>query len=145
MKNLLMIALLFFGYSAFAQHPEGDKKEMHTKRQELTPQQAATLRTKQLTLQLDLTEAQQKEIEKVELARATKRKEMMASKKDRKELTTDEKVALKSKMLDDRIEMKKKMKSILTEVQFEKWEKSVQNKRGRKDRHRNKEGSPKNK
>lgn len=149
MKNLIMIVVLLFGFAVVAQNPKMEKrqnkKEMHQKMKDMTPEQVAALRTKQMTLQLDLTEAQQIQIEKLELERAKNRKTRFESKKERAELTADEMAAKKMAMLDEQIEMKKQMKSILTEAQFQKWEKSVQNKRGHKKRkHADKGNGPRN-
>jgi len=149
MKNLVMIAVLLFSFSVIAQNPgmnkRENKKEIHQKMKDLTPEQAAVLRTKQMTLELDLSEAQQIQIEKMELERAKKRKARFEIKKERSELTADELAAKKIEMLDEQIKMKKKLKSILTEEQFQKWEKSIQNKREhRKRKQFKKEGDPKN-
>jgi hypothetical protein len=133
-----MIAVLLFGFNVMAQNPKADKKEhkkeMRQKMKDLTPEQVAALRTKQMTLQLDLTEAQQLQIEKMELERAKKRKEKFDSQKKRSDLTSDELAAKKMEMLDDQIEAKKMLKSILTEEQFQKWENNVQKKRAHKKR-----------
>ena len=149
MKNLVMIAVLIFGFNLMAQNPQLDKrehkKEMHQKMSDLTPEQVAAIRTKQMTLHLDLNKSQQLQIEKMELERAKKRKEKMATRKKRNELTADEIAANKMEMLDDKIATKKMLKSILTEDQFQKWEKSVHKKgEHKKGNHFKKEGSPNN-
>jgi CBS-domain-containing membrane protein len=149
MKNLVIIAALLFGFNLIAQNPQLDKrehkKEMHQKMSDLTPEQVAAIRTKQMTLHLDLTESQQLQIEKMELERAKKRKEKMATRKKRSELTADEIAANKMDMLDDKIATKKMLKSILNEDQFQKWEKSAHKKgEHKKGNHFKKEGSPNN-
>jgi len=49
---------------------------------------------------------------------------MRTQREEKKELSKDEAFALKSKMLDEQMEFKEQMKSILTEDQFAKFEKS---------------------
>ena len=48
----------------------------------------------------------------------------MAEKEKKGEISTNEKFERSSKVLDARIAVKKKMKAILTEAQFEKFEKT---------------------
>tara|TARA_R110002050_G_scaffold204522_4_gene340236 strand:- start:171881 stop:172330 length:450 start_codon:yes stop_codon:yes gene_type:complete len=119
MKKVISILVLFIGLNALAQ-----KREM----QDLTPEQFATLSTKKMTLALDLNESQQTKIYQMTLENATKRKakreehkKSMASNQSKKP-TADERYTMQSAMLDHQIAQKKKMKSILSSEQFEKWE-----------------------
>lgn len=99
-----------------------DKKHL---REHFKPEQRAELQAKRMTLALDLNEKQQKEVQTLLLengkARAEYRRQHMADWHAGKKLSTDEKFALKSKMLDDRIAMNSSMKKILTDKQFEKF------------------------
>ncbi len=94
--------------------------------EQLTPEQRNELHLKKMTLDLDLTPAQQKEIAPIISEQSSKREakmaEMKANKEEKKQLTANEKFEMKSKMLDQQIEHKAKMKKILTKEQFEKWE-----------------------
>jgi hypothetical protein len=132
MKKLIVIALALVCIQGFAQ--EGTKErpnreERAQRTSNLTPEETANLRTKKMTLHLDLNEAQQKEIYAINLENATKRKEMMDTFKAKKESGNMEKppdaqrLAMKNAKLDHQIAMKAKMKKILNEEQFDKWEK----------------------
>lgn len=144
MKKLVVLIALLAGITAIAQKPErhrGDRSNM----KDMTPEQIATLQTKQMTLALDLTDAQQKEIYSLNLENALKRsekkKEMKARKDsgETKKLTSEERYAMKTAMLDHQIAQKEMMKKILNKEQYEKWEKMKKNReghrkgRGRKD------------
>ena len=135
MKKLVVLVVLMAGITAIAQKPErerghrGDMKDM-------SPEQIATLQTKQMTLALDLTDAQQKEIQSLNLQNAVKRSEKMNEMKARKEsgeakkLTSEERYAMKTAMLDHQIAQKEKMKKILSKEQYMKWEKMKENREG---------------
>lgn len=138
MKNLVIALILVCGVTAFAQENRRDRKErgeaskeMRAKMSDLTAEQQAELASKRMTLHLDLTEKQQVAVEKLELEKATQRKAQFKNKKDRKELSDTERFELKTKMLDEKIAYKKEMKSILTDDQYEKWEKGHKGKNRR--------------
>lgn len=104
----------------------GNAQQRKQHREPLKPEQRAELQSKKMTLALDLNEKQQKDVQKL-LAdqgkkRETLRNEYRAKKQEGKKLSTDERFALKSKMLDDRIAMRTEMKKILTPEQFNKLE-----------------------
>lgn len=121
MKNsvLAAMAIVVFTFSGMAQErePKGEKMSVEQRNQ---------LHLKKMTMDLDLTSAQQKEIAPIIAEQSSKREakmaEMKANKEAKKQLTADEKFEMKSKMLDQQIEHKAKMKKILNKEQFEKWE-----------------------
>jgi hypothetical protein len=127
MKRFLLIALALVAIQAFAQPNQGQDKrrKMHN----LTPEQAATLQTKRLTLHLDLNNKQQAEIKEILLANAQTRKAKMEAMKARKEKgelqkpTAKQRYEMANAKLDHQIAMKAKMKTILNDEQFAKWEK----------------------
>ena len=129
MKNLVSILVLVFAitFTTQAQKKRGNK---HPK---LTAEQHATLAIKKMTLALDLSDKQQKQIKPLIIAKMTERKAAMekrkAAKQKKERPSADEIYAMKNKMLDKQILMKKKMKNILNKEQFEKFEKMQ---RGRK-------------
>lgn len=131
MKRLLIIALALISIQGIAQErKERANRENRThKISDLTPEEAATLQTKKMTLHLDLNDKQQKEIYAINLDNSTKREAMMASYKAKKESgnkerpTKEQRLAMENAKLDHQIATKAKMKSILNSEQFEKWEK----------------------
>jgi hypothetical protein len=81
-----------------------------------------------MTLALDLSESQQREVQKINLVNATERKAKMAEWKAKKESgevkrpTPEEQYAMKIALLDHQIAQKEKMKQLLSKEQYEKWE-----------------------
>lgn len=132
MKKLIVIAIALITIQGIAQEKkERINREDRTHRMsDLTPEEAATLQTKKMTLHLDLNETQQKQIQKLNLENATARKNMMQTIKAKKESGTLEKpskeehLKMMNAKLDHQIATKAKMKTILSKEQFEKWEAS---------------------
>lgn len=93
--------------------------------EQFTPEQRSELQVKKLTLELDLNESQQKEMKAFIADKNAKmvahRTAMKAMKEKGTKPTSDERFAMKSKMLDEQIATKKRMQKILNEKQFEKW------------------------
>jgi len=129
MKKLIVVALLSLTISGIAQEK---KKDINTERPQFTTEQQQELEIKKLTLELDLTAQQQKEISKIveqkHAKRAAKKAEFKNKKAENKKLTTDDKFVLKRDLLDEKIAYKNEMKKILTPEQIEKWEKTQKHK-----------------
>ena len=125
MKKVVITIALVLSLTVTMNAQERQAKNRENTEQ-LTPQQRNELHLKKMTLDLDLTPAQQKEIAPIISEQSSKREakmtEMKANKEAKKQLTADEKFEMKNKMLDQQIEHKAKMKRILTKDQFEKWE-----------------------
>lgn len=111
------------GMTVLAQ--ERNKRPQRDKMEQFTPEQRTELQVKKLTLELDLNESQQKDIKAFIAEKNTKmeahRTAMKAMKEKGTKPTSDERFAMKSKMLDEQIAAKKRMQKILNEKQFEKW------------------------
>lgn len=123
------MVVLLSGITLTAQRHDGKRSGMR----DLTPQQEATLQTKKLTLELDLNQSQQKEIESMLLTNAELRKTKQEQRKAKKEEgtrpTNEERFAMQNERLDNRIAHKTEMKKLLTEEQFTTWEKMNDGKR----------------
>ena len=125
MKKLIFTLALItsLSFTGMAQEKESVKRETTEK---LSPEQRNALQLKAMTLNLDLTASQQKEIAPIIAEQTTKmdakRSEMKARKETKKPLTANEKFEMKNKSLDNQIEMKAKMKKILNAEQMQKWE-----------------------
>ncbi|PIF61936.1 hypothetical protein [Flavobacterium sp. 11] len=125
MKKLFIVALLVVGMTSFAQ--ERKARPERAKIEQMTPEQRNQLHLKKLTQELDLNASQQKEMSKIIAEQSAKREAKMAERKatkdsDKKQLTSDELFAKKSKMLDEQIVMKERVKKILTPEQYKKWD-----------------------
>lgn len=117
------MTFLMAGMTIIAQ-PRNNKHQGNGMEQ-FTPEQRTELHIKKLTLELDLNESQQKEMKAFIADKNTKmeahRTAMKAMKEKGTKPTSDERFAMKSKMLDEQIATKKRMQKILNEKQFEKW------------------------
>ncbi len=129
MKKAMIILIAFTTFAINAQQERPDRKE-HRKelKDNFTPEQKAELHSKKMTLDLGLNESQQTRVKQLLLEMD---KDKPKKPEDRKEMTDAEKFEAKNKMLDQRIAMKNKMKDILTEEQYAKWEKSKDHKKRR--------------
>ena len=138
MKKLMMIALLVFGLNSFAQD-NGKKANNQNDSEKMSVEQRNQLKLKKLTLDLSLTDSQQKEMSKIITEQSAKREAAIAQRKADKEKgvkpTADERFAKENQMLDERIALKARVKKILNADQFEKWEKSNENKEARFKQH----------
>jgi protein CpxP len=123
MKKLIVLALLIVGTTIVAQ--ERNKRPQRFGMEQFTPEQQSQLMLKRMTLELDLTEGQQKEITSFISDKMAKKEAHKANMKAMKEKgvkpTKDERFAMHIKMLDEQIATKKSMQKILNAKQFEKW------------------------
>ena len=126
MKQILMIAIAFLTLNATAQ----DMKHRKGGLKDLSAEEVATLQTKKMTLELDLTEAQQAKVKALVLKEAKAMESKRAARKAKKEQedakrpTKEERFNMANERLDKQIEMKKQMKTILNDEQYKKWEAS---------------------
>jgi hypothetical protein len=136
MKKVILLAVLLAGFSAMAQ---GGERRHRDGFRNMSAEQTATLQTKKMTLVLDLTESQQAQIQSFHLDNVKLRKAKMAEHRTKKEegekheLSSDELYAMKKARLDGAIAHKAKLKKILTEKQFDKWE-EMKHKKGKHHR-----------
>jgi len=117
MKRAISILVLVFIFAFTAQAQRGHKKGMFNK---MTPEQKATLRVKKMALKLDLTESQQRQVKAV-----VKKviEEKMTKRHQKNKTVSAKKFKNYNDRLDKKIAFKKKMKKILNEKQYEKFEK----------------------
>jgi hypothetical protein len=126
MKKLasILVLVLAVTFSTQAQKKRGETREKGPK---LSTEQQATLAVKKMTLALDLSEKQQNEIKPILRVKIEERKAAMekrkANKGNKERPTADEVFAMQNKRLDHQIYIKNKMKDILDNDQFDKYEK----------------------
>ena len=139
MKNIASILTLMFLFTFTVQ---AQKKRGY--KQQLTINQQTSLKVKQMTLALDLSDKQQQQLTPLLRAEITfrqaaieKRKE---ARKQKKRPSSDEIYAIKSQELDNKISMKRSMKNILNKTQFETFKKMykqrIKKKKGKELRQR---------
>lgn len=120
MKKAMIILMALTTFAITAQNKNQDRKENRSQlRENLIPEQRAELHAKKMTLDLNLNETQQAQVNQLLLDMEKNKPERP---ENRKEMTDAQKFEAKNTMLDRRIAMKKEMKKILTEEQFTKWE-----------------------
>lgn len=105
------------------------------KRERMSVAQKTELAVKKMTLKLDLTESQQRQIKPLLAEKISKRAQMHEQRKAMKEKkqrpTADERYKAQADRLDEMIAFKADMKRILNKEQFEKFEKGAKRKKGR--------------
>ena len=145
MKKLFLITLALVTIQVSAQNKKqgernGDRMERGERMSDFTPEEMAQLQTKKMTLALDLTASQQKQVQALQLenakARKAKMEERQAKMKDGKaeRPSKEERFAMMNERLDNKMEMKEKMKKILNEEQFAKWEQNQGRKHGKSNK-----------
>ena len=122
MKTLFIILTFGLSFTMTAQLPQHDKKpEQRAERMKhLSPEQQATLITKKMTLDLDLNDSQQDQIYELIHEKTKKHLEREAN-KPKERPSEDELYQIKLEQIDEQIAMKKAMKSILDDKQYEIW------------------------
>lgn len=143
MKKGIIVFLLMLSVTAFAQKSE---KHRRGDMQQMTAAQMATLKTKKMTLALDLTKDQQTKIQALNLENAEHFKTKTEARKARRNSgetgkpSADDRFERKNQQLNRMIAQKEKMKKILSDEQYERWEKMahrhVNHWKGKRD-HRN--------
>lgn len=125
-KWIIAASMVLIGLQAQAQRPQHQNKDdrmaFHQQMKDLKPEQRATLKAKKMTLELDLDESQERQVEQLILDQELEREGNRPDKKERSELTADERFALMESRLDRQIAFKQEMKSILSEAQWNKFE-----------------------
>ncbi|OBX26207.1 hypothetical protein LX77_02412 [Gelidibacter algens] len=128
MKKLILIVIAFATLQVSAQEQKREMKKQHrTDNANYSPEESVQLQTKRLTLVLDLNEKQQKEISTLFLEEATLRQSKkeafseVKAKAENNSLTKEDRLKIKNDRLDHLIDLKKKMKTILSTEQYDKW------------------------
>lgn len=124
MKKVIVIVVLFIGFSAMAQkqRPHQPRKQ---RLESLDAEQIATLRTKKMTLALDLNQEQFAEVLQLHIAEVEfhkeKREARKAAKDDAKPSSASERFNMANARLDRQIAMQQQLKDILTTDQYVLW------------------------
>ncbi len=121
MKYLFSILFIGMTFVSFAQNRNGKMGRMTN----FTPEQNAILQTKKMTLALDLNSSQQKQILEINKKRSIERNQKMESCRammsNNKMPTSDERFAMRNKMLDYQLVYQTQIKSILKSNQYTQW------------------------
>lgn len=117
-KIVFLMTILLVGMS--------QAQEKNTTR---NPEQVAAIMSKRMTLQLDLDNKQQEQVEKLFLQVAKERNENKLTREQRAQLTNAQKAEKMEEMLDQRIAVKRGMKDILNATQYDYWVASMEDKK----------------
>lgn len=141
MKNALILIAFIISFGSFAQKTEEMQKRQKMERSRiannLSAEEMAALRTKELTLQLDLNESQQQSIKALLTDQISNRKGKMQNRpqkgfrKDSTNVSSQDYYKMRSERLDHQIEFQNKMKTILTDTQFDTWKSMNQQRRNK--------------
>ncbi len=137
------VILACFALLTFAANAQEKPRMKNMPSAQMTAEQRANLKLKELTLALDLNASQQKEIENLLKERQSRHEEIRATKakqrSERAKADANARYESKSKILDARIAEKSRMKKILNADQYAKW-KELQHKRKTKSHKKFSEG-----
>lgn len=137
MKKIALMLMSFVTVQMIAQDKPSEHRNEKSPRVEnrmkMTVEETATLQTKRMTLQLDLTDAQQARVKTVLLEEAKHRENMRIDHKKfmeenkseenkNEELIKEKRLEIMNARLDRQIKMKAHVKDILNREQYEKWE-----------------------
>ncbi|WOC39312.1 hypothetical protein [Polaribacter sp. HL-MS24] len=132
MKKLATIVFFVFAATLTAQA----QKEKGPKGPQMTTEQQVILKVKKMTLALDLTAQQQKEITPLIQQQIETKTAHLNARKGSKKPTSDEIFTMENTRLDAQIRMRDKMKEILTKEQFEKFKKMSKEKKHKRMKRR---------
>jgi len=136
MKKLLSLAIALTLVTGVMAQEKRERRTLEKKKhsverfKDFTPEQMAELRTKRMALKLDLSQAQQQEVLKLNKELAEKRKagfeKFKEARATKKEWTAEERFTFMNERLDARLAVQNKMKDILDENQYARWKKSYE-------------------
>ena len=131
MRKVIIALVLLGSFSAVqAQGRQGIKK-MKAQRQmlsDLAPEERATLKTKKMTLALDLTAKQQRGVQALNEEEARWKQEMMETRKESRESSetrssAEERYKRQNQVLDQQIAYQQQLRELLDEDQYLRWKK----------------------
>ncbi len=137
MKNILLPLVFMFAILSVQAQKRGGDRQNHRRdiASNIAPEQLATMQAQKMTLALDLTDKQQKEVAEVLERNISERKNNKMTREDFKALSSDEKVAMRQKNMDQKIATKRAFKKIMSEEQYSQFEKMAarqKNNRGKR-------------
>jgi len=136
MVRIVSLLALFISFSLTI---NAQKKELFKNKKRLTTEQLTTLKVKKMTLELELSEVQQKKLTPVITKLISERKieadRMRESKNEIKNIDASNRYQMANKILDRKIMFQKEMRTILNEEQFKKF-KRLEKKRNQKMKNR---------
>ena len=146
MKKIIIAVLLVVGFSSFAQDQnQAEKKSNKGQKEKMSPEQRNQALLDKMTAELKLDANQQEQIKPIIAAQTAKlqamRDQRMAN--NAKELTSEEREALKQKRQEEKKATDNKLKAILTPEQFKKMkENEAANREKMREARESRQGGP---
>lgn len=127
MRKLFLVVALVVGVTTFAQEKKREGK--------MTPEQQVEVVLKKMTSELSLDTKQQDAVKAI-LVEQSKNREIkkteLKARREKGEKPSDEEIAaMKKNRIDEELAMKNKMKKILTEDQYKKWNEAKKERMGK--------------
>ena len=131
MRKVIIALVLLGSFSAVQAQGHQAMKKMKAQRQmlsELAPEERATLKTKKMTLALDLTAKQQRGVQALNEEEARWKQEMMETRKESRESSetrssAEERYKRQNQVLDQQIAYQQQLRELLDEDQYLRWKK----------------------
>lgn len=131
MRKVIIALVLLGSFSAVQAQGHQAMKKMKAQRQmlsELAPEERATLKTKKMTLALDLTAKQQRGVQALNEEEARWKQEMMETRKEARESSetrssAEERYKRQNQVLDQQIAYQQQLRELLDEDQYLRWKK----------------------
>ena len=131
MRKVIIALVLLGSFSAVQAQGHQAMKKMKAQRQmlsELAPEERATLKTKKMTLALDLTAKQQRGVQALNEEEACWKQEMMENRKEARESSetrssAEERYKRQNQVLDQQIAYQQQLRELLDEDQYLRWKK----------------------
>ena len=133
MKKWIITGLLLATLPAMGQHSRKGEMRKNTEHQ-MSSEQRATLKSKEMALMLDLSDSQLNQVQKTLEAHFEEGKTLRESRKDADE--SDDRFELRNARLDHQLALQEDLKRILSEEQYALWKKAQMRQHKKRERGR---------
>ncbi len=131
MKNILLPLVLLLAIATTQAQRNNDRQENRREiAANMDPAAIASIQAKKMTLALDLTDKQEREITEILVANKSNRDQKI-TREQYQAMSAADKLAVKEKKMDAQIATKRAFKEILNDDQYERFEKMAKNRRGK--------------
>jgi LAS superfamily LD-carboxypeptidase LdcB len=129
MKNILLLLVFMLAIvTAEAQRKIDRSENRRELATNLNPGDLASIQAKRMTLALDLSDNQEKEIVELLIAERSYRKDNKITREHFKAMSADQILTLKENTIDEKIAIKRAFKKILNDEQYTEFEKMAKKK-----------------
>ncbi|MGB0836591.1 MAG: hypothetical protein ACPGRE_00715 [Flavobacteriaceae bacterium] len=119
-KTMSIIALVCI---VFTSSMQGQQHRTAKQGRDLNPEQKAEMMALKMTLALDLSDSQTKEVEEIFLDSSKELHKLKEQKKNAEQLSQEDRYALRVSFMEQKIQVQRSLKKVLNEDQYEQWKK----------------------